>query len=181
MAGVEWVAANAGPFLPTRPLRGTRRTACRTAGSYNEAEAYLYFSRACLEYLRQSGRQPDVVHVHEWQVRHVCAAAACRTLCSCLLCSCCVLTQRVASRLLPSTPQCLPYASGRGPAALPAPGLAPTAPTLAPLRPLQAAAVPMLFWDAPVRFSDDMPRTKIVMTIHNMDSSGECRWGHTCG
>ncbi|EFN53763.1 hypothetical protein CHLNCDRAFT_25546 [Chlorella variabilis] len=74
-------------------------------GVYNEAEAYLYFSRACLEYLRQSGRQPDVVHVHEWQ----------------------------------------------------------------------AAAVPMLFWDAPVRFSDDMPRTKIVMTIHNMDSSGECR------
>jgi starch synthase len=74
-------------------------------GSYNEAEAYLYFSRACLEYLRQSGRQPDVVHVHEWQ----------------------------------------------------------------------ASAVPMLFWDAPARFSQDMPRTRVVMTIHNFDSSGECR------
>ena len=40
----------------------------------------------------------------------------------------------------------------------------------------QAAAVPMLFWDAPARFSQDMPRTRVVMTIHNMDSSGECRW-----
>jgi len=40
-------------------------------GSYNEAEAYLYFSRACLEYLRQSGRQPDVLHVHEWQASAV--------------------------------------------------------------------------------------------------------------
>ncbi|KAI7843173.1 hypothetical protein COHA_003157 [Chlorella ohadii] len=76
------------------------------AGSLRtQAEAYLYFSRACLEYLRQSGRQPDVLHVHEWQ----------------------------------------------------------------------ASAVPMLFWDAPARFAQDMPRTRVVMTIHNFDSSGECR------
>lgn len=27
--------------------------------------------RACLEYLRQSGRQPDVVHCHEWQASTV--------------------------------------------------------------------------------------------------------------
>ncbi|KAI3425281.1 hypothetical protein D9Q98_009048 [Chlorella vulgaris] len=74
-------------------------------GSYNEAEAYLYFSRACLEYLRLSGRRPDVVHVHEWQ----------------------------------------------------------------------ASAVPMIFWDGPPGFSKDMPSTRVVMTIHNMDSSGECR------
>lgn len=40
-------------------------------GSYNEAEAYLYFSRACLEFLRLSGRQPDVLHVHEWQASAV--------------------------------------------------------------------------------------------------------------
>ena len=36
-------------------------------GSYNEAEAYLYFCRAALEYLVQSGRKPDVIHAHEWQ------------------------------------------------------------------------------------------------------------------
>lgn len=74
-------------------------------GSYNEAEAYLYFSRACLEWLHLSGSQPDVLHVHEWQ----------------------------------------------------------------------ASAVPMLFWDAPAHFSQGMPNTRCVMTIHNMDSSGECR------
>jgi starch synthase len=39
----------------------------------------------------------------------------------------------------------------------------------------QAAALPMLFWDAPARFAQDMPRTRVVFTIHNMDSSGECR------
>ncbi|XP_051132077.1 uncharacterized protein LOC127252099 [Andrographis paniculata] len=36
-------------------------------GSYNELEAYLYFSRACLEWMQVSGIQPDIIHVHEWQ------------------------------------------------------------------------------------------------------------------
>ena len=40
-------------------------------GSYNEAEAYLYFCRAALEYLVLSGRQPDVIHAHEWQASAV--------------------------------------------------------------------------------------------------------------
>eukprot|EP00884_Botryococcus_braunii_P005626 jgi/Botrbrau1/15064/Bobra.118_2s0012.1 len=40
-------------------------------GAYNELEAYLYFSRACLEFLRVSGRNPDVLHVHEWQLSAV--------------------------------------------------------------------------------------------------------------
>jgi len=72
-------------------------------GSYNETEAYLYFCRAALEYLRTSDRSPpDIIHAHEWQ----------------------------------------------------------------------ASAVPMLFWE---RFHESFPRTKPVLTIHNMDSSGECR------
>ena len=37
------------------------------AGSYNETEAYLYFCRAGLEFLKVSGRQPDIIHLHEWQ------------------------------------------------------------------------------------------------------------------
>lgn len=36
-------------------------------GSYNELEAYLFFSRACLEYMQVTGTQPDIIHVHEWQ------------------------------------------------------------------------------------------------------------------
>lgn len=71
-------------------------------GSYNEAEAYLYFCRAALEYLKLSGRQPDVVHAHEWQ----------------------------------------------------------------------AGAVPMLFWET---YNGAFHKARPVLTIHNMDSSGECR------
>jgi len=36
-------------------------------GSYNEIEAYLYFCRAALEFLSVTGRQPSVLHLHEWQ------------------------------------------------------------------------------------------------------------------
>ncbi|KAK9803610.1 hypothetical protein WJX72_004636 [[Myrmecia] bisecta] len=37
-------------------------------GGYNELEAYLYFCRACLEFLAVSGRRPNVIHTHEWQL-----------------------------------------------------------------------------------------------------------------
>ncbi|XP_076898307.1 uncharacterized protein LOC143551850 [Bidens hawaiensis] len=37
-------------------------------GSYNELEAYLFFSRACLEWMQVTGTQPDIIHVHEWQI-----------------------------------------------------------------------------------------------------------------
>ncbi|GFZ21616.1 starch synthase 3 [Actinidia rufa] len=36
-------------------------------GSYNELEAYLFFSRACLEWMQVTGIQPDIIHIHEWQ------------------------------------------------------------------------------------------------------------------
>ncbi|KAG6698022.1 hypothetical protein I3842_08G000600 [Carya illinoinensis] len=36
-------------------------------GSYNELEAYLFFSRACLEWMQVTSTQPDIIHVHEWQ------------------------------------------------------------------------------------------------------------------
>ena len=54
-----------------------------------------------LEYLRQSGRQPDVIHCHEWQ----------------------------------------------------------------------SSAVPMLFWET----YGGIGRARVMLTIHNMDSSGEVR------
>lgn len=40
-------------------------------GNYNEMEAYLYFSRACLEFLRVTNRQPNIIHLHEWQTAAV--------------------------------------------------------------------------------------------------------------
>ncbi|KAL6780709.1 SSS4 [Auxenochlorella protothecoides x Auxenochlorella symbiontica] len=36
----------------------------------------------------------------------------------------------------------------------------------------QTGAVPMLFWEA---YSATLPRTRLVLTIHNFDSVGECR------
>lgn len=36
-------------------------------GSYDELEAYIFFSRACLEWMQVTGVQPDIIHVHEWQ------------------------------------------------------------------------------------------------------------------
>ncbi|KAI8463844.1 MAG: soluble starch synthase [Monoraphidium minutum] len=72
-------------------------------GSYNETEAYLYFCRAGLEFLRASGQQPDVLHLHEWQT---CAAA-------------------------------------------------------------------MLFWE--VYHPSGLHKPRVVLTIHNMDNTGEVR------
>ena len=73
-------------------------------GSYNELEAYLYFCRASLECLRATGRDPNVIHVHEWQ----------------------------------------------------------------------CSAVAMLYWD--LYHAQGMLRNaKVMLTIHNMDNTGECR------
>ena len=73
-------------------------------GSYNELEAYLYFCRASLEMLRATGRDPNVIHVHEWQ----------------------------------------------------------------------CSAVAMLYWD--VYHAEGMlHNAKVMLTIHNMDNTGECR------
>ncbi|KAI4379704.1 hypothetical protein MLD38_005966 [Melastoma candidum] len=41
-------------------------------GSYDEVEAYLLFSRACLEWMQVKGVQPDIIHVHEWQTSALC-------------------------------------------------------------------------------------------------------------
>ncbi|KAJ0091482.1 hypothetical protein Patl1_14064 [Pistacia atlantica] len=35
--------------------------------SYNELEAYLFLSCACLEWMQVTGVHPDIIHVHEWQ------------------------------------------------------------------------------------------------------------------
>ena len=57
----DWASSNSPIFQGDRIY----------GGGYNEVEAYLYFCRACLEYLALSGRQPHVVHAHEWQAAAV--------------------------------------------------------------------------------------------------------------
>jgi len=39
----------------------------RIYGYLDDVERYTYFSLATLEFLKASGREPDVIHLHEWQ------------------------------------------------------------------------------------------------------------------
>ncbi|GMH38139.1 hypothetical protein BSKO_06023 [Bryopsis sp. KO-2023] len=71
-------------------------------GSYNELEAYLYFCRASLEFMKTTFRQPHILHIHEWQ----------------------------------------------------------------------ASAVALLYWEKYT--NEGLNLSRIVLTIHNMDNSGEC-------
>eukprot|EP01025_Chloroclados_australasicus_P023810 TRINITY_DN24023_c0_g4_i1.p2 TRINITY_DN24023_c0_g4~~TRINITY_DN24023_c0_g4_i1.p2 ORF type:complete len:665 (-),score=105.58 TRINITY_DN24023_c0_g4_i1:1424-3418(-) len=72
-------------------------------GSYNETEAYLYFCRAALQFLLATNRQPQVLHLHEWQT----------------------------------------------------------------------AAAALLYWER--LHQDGLQRPRVILTVHNMDNSGECR------
>ncbi|MDB6080811.1 MAG: glgA [Chlamydiia bacterium] len=37
-------------------------------GFPDDIDRFLYFSRACLDYLSQSSRTPDIIHIHDWQM-----------------------------------------------------------------------------------------------------------------
>lgn len=39
----------------------------RIYGEPDDAERFAFFSRAALEFLFKTGRQPDIIHCHEWQ------------------------------------------------------------------------------------------------------------------
>jgi starch synthase len=99
IAGVPVVLIRPADWNACNLFRGSRIY----GGSYNELEAYLYFCRAGLEYLRASNQQPHVLHLHEWQT---CAAS-------------------------------------------------------------------MLYWE--VFVNEGLYRPRVVLTIHNLDNTGECR------
>ncbi|PWA82540.1 hypothetical protein CTI12_AA180050 [Artemisia annua] len=70
----KWVETNAYsgivsdiPVILVEPMNQFFKGEDVYGGSYNELEAYLFFSRACLEWMQVTGTQPDIIHVHEWQ------------------------------------------------------------------------------------------------------------------
>ncbi|GJS09393.1 glycogen synthase-like protein isoform X1 [Tanacetum coccineum] len=70
----NWVETNAYsgivsdiPVILVEPMNQFFKGEDVYGGSYNELEAYLFFSRACLEWMQVTGTQPDIIHVHEWQ------------------------------------------------------------------------------------------------------------------
>lgn len=70
----NWVPTNAYrgrisgiPVIFIEPSNEFFKGQCVYGGSYNELEAYLFFSRACLEWMQVTGVQPDIIHAHEWQ------------------------------------------------------------------------------------------------------------------
>ncbi|KAJ4962625.1 hypothetical protein NE237_022564 [Protea cynaroides] len=72
--GGIWVPTNAYqgivsgiPVIFIEPINHFFKGQSIYGGSYNELEAYLFFSRACLEWMQVTGTQPDIINVHEWQ------------------------------------------------------------------------------------------------------------------
>lgn len=62
--------ADAGPCL--MPSDNTSysppiRPPARFYGAKDDLERFMFFSRAALEWLTISGKQPDVIHLHDWQ------------------------------------------------------------------------------------------------------------------
>ncbi|KAG2494247.1 hypothetical protein HYH03_007602 [Edaphochlamys debaryana] len=104
---VFWGRVQGCPVFLLKPADDTNCNIFRGGriygGSYNEMEAYLYFCRACLEYLRVSNQHPHVLQLHDWH----------------------------------------------------------------------AAAASLLYWD--VYNPSGASRTRVMLTIHNMDNTGECR------
>ncbi|KAI8475202.1 MAG: hypothetical protein J3K34DRAFT_517637 [Monoraphidium minutum] len=43
-------------------------------GRYDDEVRFDFFSKAALEFLLQTGRQPDILHCHDWQTAHVAKA-----------------------------------------------------------------------------------------------------------
>ncbi|CAI9099004.1 OLC1v1035748C2 [Oldenlandia corymbosa var. corymbosa] len=71
----DWIRTNAYkgvvsgiPVILIEPSNNFFKGQSVYGGSYNELEAYLFFSRACLEWMQVTGTQPDIIHVHEWQI-----------------------------------------------------------------------------------------------------------------
>ncbi|KAL9230493.1 hypothetical protein vseg_005835 [Gypsophila vaccaria] len=74
----QWVPTNAYravvsgiPVILIEPTNQFFKGPRIYGGSYDELEAYLFFSRACLEWMQVTGTQPDIIHVHEWQTSAV--------------------------------------------------------------------------------------------------------------
>ncbi|XP_019055861.1 PREDICTED: uncharacterized protein LOC104612665 isoform X2 [Nelumbo nucifera] len=70
----QWVPTNAYrgvvsgiPLILIEPSNHFFKGPAVYGGCYNELEAYLFFSRACLEWMQVTGTEPDIIHVHEWQ------------------------------------------------------------------------------------------------------------------
>ncbi|CAN0839023.1 Glycogen synthase [Linum grandiflorum] len=70
----EWILVNAYcgvvsgiPVILIEPSNQFFKGKHVYGGSYSELDAYLFFSRACLEWMQVTGIQPDIIHVHEWQ------------------------------------------------------------------------------------------------------------------
>lgn len=66
----DWVSTRAYrghvtgiPVILIEPDNHFFKGHCVYGGSYNELEAYLFFSRACLELMQVTATQPDIIHV----------------------------------------------------------------------------------------------------------------------
>ena len=118
--------------------------------------------RACLEYLKVSGQQPDIIHAHEWQLSAVpmlywCALARSET----------AVHARGMEDVLMVTASCATALSRTD-----------------CLEPLFTFCEQCLAVQEPGQVGnacreayhgEGLDRSRVMLTIHNMDNSGECR------
>jgi glycogen synthase len=67
-------------FFLRAALLSTETAAAAAAAQTDDCERYMFFSRAALEFLLVMDRQPDVLHLHDWQsalvVSSICTSTA---------------------------------------------------------------------------------------------------------
>ncbi|KAJ9511717.1 hypothetical protein QJQ45_022591 [Haematococcus lacustris] len=165
--------------VPVYLLRPTDWGACNIfkggaiyRGSYDEREAYLYMCRASLEFLKCSQQQPHIIQVHDWH------AAAVPLL---------YWEVSLALQLVIGCAEPRVEAAG-GEARLGLPGPTAAVPLPLPLPLLLALALALLTMQLPLPLllapsaaadyayhAEGLWRPRIVLTIHNLDNTGEVR------
>lgn len=60
----------------------------RMYGEPDDAERFMFFSRAALEFLVATNRQPDVLHLHDWQSAAVVRESTVPLCCACVYVCC---------------------------------------------------------------------------------------------
>jgi hypothetical protein len=63
----------------TRIRRANKQGVCVVSDlrSYDDEVRFDFFCKAALEFLLKTGRQPDILHCHDWSTAHVAHVSVC--------------------------------------------------------------------------------------------------------
>lgn len=76
----------------------------RFYGAPDDLDRFMFFSRAALEFLLAAGKQPDIIHIHDWQAAAVVGTylggCSCRLRCAVRCAVCCAVRGAVHCALI---------------------------------------------------------------------------------